>query len=111
MAALTVQTINLGGLDLSAVDTAAAGGGDTFTNNGRTLFYADNQSGGPITITFDDTGSVSPSEATSFDPDVELSVPAGEDRIAGPFPTSRFGTDVSVTYSGVTSLTVAAVKF
>jgi hypothetical protein len=110
MALLTIQQLNLTGLDLSAVDVAATSGGDTFNNNGKTFFYADNQSGGNITITFDDTGSTNPGSATTFDPDVELVITTLTDRIIGPFPTARFGTVVSVTYSAVTTLTVAAIR-
>lgn len=110
MALLTSVQAALSGVDLQAGDTAAAGGGDTFVNNGRTYFYAENGSGATIVITFDDTGSVDPGEATSFDPDVEASITTLKTMIYGPFPVKRFGTTVAVTYDGVTSLTVAAIQ-
>lgn len=109
MAALTVQQITVAGVQQSLA--AAAGGGDTFVNDGnRTFFIADNASGGAITLTFDDTGSVAPQGATAFNADVDVSVGAGTRYIIGPFPKSRFGDTVAVTYSGVTSLTVGAMR-
>ena len=109
MAALTSQTVSVTGLE--ATYAACAGGGDTFTNNGRTFVHIDNASGGDLTVTFDDTGSVSPAGATAFTPDVAVVVTAGESRFIGPFPTARFGTSVAVTYSGVTTLTIAVLQF
>lgn len=110
MAALTVQQVSVSGL-VNPSFVAAAGGGDTFVNNGTSTFFeASNASGGSITITFDDSGSVSPTGATQFNPDVAVAVPAGQRAIIGPFPTARFGPTVAVTYSGVTSLTVAALR-
>lgn len=109
MATLSVQNINITGLNPSFA--AAAGGGDDFPNDGsKTFFVCKNGGGGPITATFDDTGSVSPTGASAFDADVAVTVPAGEERWCGPFSTVRFTGSVAVTYSGVSSVTVAAVK-
>lgn len=108
MAAITVERVVIAGLEPTFV--AAAGGGDTFVNEGKRTFYAiDNASGGAITVTFDGQG-VGPASAVAFDDDVDVSVGAGEVRWVGPFPISRFTSTVAVTYSGVTSLTVAAVQ-
>ena len=63
----------------------------------------------PMTVTIDDTGSVEPSGSTTFDPDVEVTVGATDEEWIGPFPKNRFGASVAVTYSAVTSLTVAAI--
>ena len=109
MATLSVENIVVTGLN--ATDNAAAGGGDDFANDGeKTFVNIKNGSGGAITVTFDDTGSVEPEGSTQFDPDVEVSVPASGERLCGPFPLSRFGKSVGMTYSGVTSLTVAVLK-
>ena len=108
MATLSVQETSLAGV--TPTYGAAAGGGDDFANDGRTVFHVKNGSGGALTATFLDTGSTSPEEATAFDGDVVVSVGASSEEMVGPFPTSRFSTTVSVTYSGVTSMTVAAVR-
>ena len=92
---------------------AAAGGGDSFSNNGHCLFVVNNASGGAITVTFDDPNSPSPASASQFNPDVAVSVPAGARRTIGPFPPFRFNDAngrVNVTYSGVTSLTVEVLR-
>lgn len=102
MAQLTVQKTNLTGLDPTFV--AAAAGGDTFENDGQTLFHAKNGSAAAITVTVD---SIRPCNY-GFDHNAVVSVPAGGERIIGPFDRNRFGTTVTVTYSAVTSLTVAA---
>jgi hypothetical protein len=110
MALLTAVQCDLGGVDLQAVDAAAAGGGDTFNNDGNTYFYADNADASGTDITFDDTGSKDPGYADSFDPDVTVTVAAGDTMLIGPFPIARFGDSVAVSYTSVTSLTVAAIR-
>jgi len=112
MAALTVAAIDLTGVVLADVDAAAAGGGDTFANNGNTLFYIDNQNGSGMSVTFDDTGTPTPSGTLdAFDHDVTVAIGANEAQLLGPFDTQRFGTTVSVTYTAVTSLFVAPLRF
>jgi len=111
MATLTVQDAAVGGLNASY--TAAAGGGDDFANNGLVLLHVVNGGGGSINVVVDDPNSPNPGSATQFNPDVTVAVPAGEDRFIGPFPTFRFNDAngrVNVTYSGVTSVTVAAIR-
>lgn len=111
MAALTTRVVTRTGNGVLLGAAAASGGGDTFTNDGNTFLYVKNGSGGSITVTVAipytvDNVAVSTGKA--------LVVAAGEERLFGPFPTGIY-TDpntgnVSLTYSGVTSLTVAAVK-
>jgi hypothetical protein len=108
MAALTVEQIDLNGLEPTLV--AAAGGGDTFVNDGRTLLVINNGDASSKTATFNDTGSVAPTQAKAFDPDVDAVVSATTIAYCGPFPIARFGTNVSVTYSAVTSVTVGALR-
>lgn len=108
MATLTVTTTQVTGTEVTAV--AAGAGGDDFPNDGATVLKVINGGGGAITVTIDDTGTEAPLGATSFDPDVEVSVPAGATRYIGPFPTARFGSSVGVTYSGVSSVTVVPIK-
>lgn len=107
MATLTVQTISHTGLEVAPV--AAAGGGDDFANDGRTMLYVVNGDASPHTVTIDSKVTCN----FGSDHDVAVTVPAGESRWIGPFAPSRFnGADglVDVSYDGVTSVTVAAVK-
>ena len=102
MAALPINVLVNTGLVPSAIDQAAAAGGDTFKNNGQTIFYINNASAGPLNVTF---GAVT---------DVAQDIGAGEERIMGPFKPEDFNDAnglVNVTYTdGVTTLTVAAIQ-
>lgn len=102
MAVLTVKQISLTGLN--PAPAAAAAGGDSFANNGKTYLYVNNGGGGQITATIDAVSNCN----FGFDHDAAVAVPAGETRLIGPFPTNRFGPTCGVTYSGVTSVTVEA---
>lgn len=115
MADLTVQNGGLSGLVLDTVDTAAAAGGDTFTNTGNTLFYVNNGGGTSVTVTFT-AQSTNVSKAGYGNvsiADTTVSVAAGATTLIGTFPTARFNNSsgkVAVSYSGVTSVTVAAIE-
>lgn len=107
MAELSVQEISITGLEHTLA--AAAGGGDTFKNDGKTFFYVRNGSVGDITLTFTTPGKVG--GVAIADPTVVVT--AAEERMIGPFEPSIFNTSaglVAVGYSGVTSLTVAAIR-
>lgn len=107
MATLTVQTPSLTGLDPTL--TAASGGGDEFVNDGATVLHVKNGGGGSINVTVDSQTPCS----QGFDHDVVVAVPAGAERLIGPFPQARFNDangKAQVAYSGVTSVTVAARK-
>lgn len=111
MANLVVQDGTVAGITPNM--QAAAGGGDTFDNNGNVLVEINNGGGAPITVTFDDPGSVSPPSAQQFNPDVQVTVPNGARRIIGPFPPYRFNNAqgrVAIAYSGVTSVTVGLYR-
>lgn len=111
MAVLTPVDVTLAGVADNLV--AAAGGGDSFPNNGHVVFVVNNGSAGAITVTFDDPNTPNPGSASQFNPDVAVSVPAGARRTIGPFPPFRFNDAngrVNVTYSGVTSLTVMPLR-
>ena len=111
MATLSIQSITPAGLNPSYV--AANGGGDKVKPGDRTFFHIKNDGGASVTVTLDDAGSVSPVGATSFDPDVEVVVEPGGSRFIGPLVENRFrGSDglAAFTYSGVTSVTVAALR-
>lgn len=108
MAQLALQTPVQTGLAPSLV--AAAAGGDAAQAGDTTFLIVKNASGGAITVTIN--SQVLCNQGT--DHDLVVSVPAttGE-RWIGPLPPSRFA-DASgnavITYSGVTSLTVAVVR-
>jgi len=104
MAALTVTSVNTAGATVSAA--AAAGGGDTFANTGKELFYVVNGGGSPITVTFA-TGTYFAGEPITAR---AVTVNNGVTKIVGPFRPDIFGTTVAVTYSGVTTVTVAVFK-
>ena len=107
MAALTRETITRSGIDPTFV--SAAGGGDTFANDGLVFFVVKNGSGGEITITFVTTSTVLGFSVT----DMAVAVANGAEGWIGPFPQTNFNDSdglVSVTYSGVGSVTVSAVR-
>lgn len=108
MATLTVQNIALT-TSLSPTFDAADVAGDEFTNNGRTFIYIKNGGASPITATVDSLVNCN----QGFDHDIAITVPAGGEVLQGPFNPSRFNDGstgrVSVTYSDITSVTVAAI--
>lgn len=107
MATLAVQAVLQSGI--VPTFTAASSGGDVFPNDGRTYLHIKNGGTGAVTVTVD---SFTPC-SYGFDHDILISIPAGSERIIGTFPPSRFNNDssmVSVSYSGVTSVTVAAFR-
>lgn len=107
MAELTVQNTLITGIQKATL-VAAAASGDTFDNDGKTWIEVNNGGAGAITVTA--LGQKSLPISTSADK--AMSVPAGEIWLMGPFPVGIYNTDganeVSITYSGVTSVTVGA---
>lgn len=107
MAVLAVQRIVTAGLNPTFA--AAAGGGDEFPNTGREFLEVINGGGGAITVTVTTTGTVDGEPIA----DRAVSVPAGERRRIGPFPTGTFNAadgNVDVAYSGVTTVTVGVFR-
>jgi hypothetical protein len=107
MATIAVTQITTAGV-APPTFVAAAGGGDQFANNGKTLFEVKNASGSPITVTF--VRQKTCDQGTLHTTTVSVPATTG-DRICGPFDASLFNDAngfVQVTYSAVTSLTVAA---
>lgn len=108
MAVLAVQDTSLTGVTPAAATLAA--GGDSFPNNGNVVLEIVNGAGGALTVKADDQGSSNPGNALQFDPDVQISVPAGQRRVWGPFPAFRFNDvngRVNLTYpGGITSLSI-----
>jgi hypothetical protein len=108
MATLAVDNTSVLGVEPTLVTATDP---DDFPNEGKqTILVVDNAGGGPITVTFDDTGSVAPPGSVAFDADVDVVVGAGERWYIGPFALSRFGKSVVVNYSGVSSVTVGVIR-
>lgn len=107
MATLSVQRVDMTGLDPAFA--AASAGGDEFVNSGRAVLYVKNGDATDKTVTVD---SQTPCNQ-GFDHDVQVTVPAGGERIIGPFPKNRFDDasgKVQITYSDVTAVTVAVLE-
>lgn len=107
MATIAIQTIDLDG---EAADYVAAVGPDTFSNDGRTFLHCKNTNAATRTVTVNSVKACD----QGFDHDVAVVIPATTgDVLFGPFPTARFNDGsnlVTVTYSAVTNLTIAAFK-
>jgi hypothetical protein len=105
MANIAPQAVSKAGLNASY--TACAGGGDTITDNdGRVFLHVKNGHTSPQSVTID-----SPEQCSHGGThDVQVSVPNAEERMIGPFDPKRFGASLALTYSGVTALTIAAIK-
>ena len=112
MATLTTQNINRAGV--GPTYGAAAGGGDAMECGSGMFLHVKNGSGAPITVTLNVPA------ARTYEPNVAITSPAisvpattGE-RMIGPIDAATFADPTtglcSITYRGVTSLTVAAVK-
>lgn len=118
-ATLTVQSMSLDGLQYTSAAVAAASGGDSFSNDGRTFYLITNASAGTRTATFDAVASLTkPGFGTVTITDTAVTVPGsgtnGGRVMIGPFPPDRFNNSVghvSVTYSDSgANLTVVPVK-
>jgi hypothetical protein len=117
LAQLTLNPHALAGLTPTFV--AATAGGDAFSDAGdeRTYFRVKNGGASTITVTI---APVSPTsikvagatpQAVSL-PSYSVSVAAAADTTIGPFPSAYrdANSNVNVTYSAVTSVTVAAIR-
>lgn len=104
MALLTTQPIQITGTAPSYA--AAAAGGDKVPPGNRTFVHIKNGSAAAITATVVVPGQMFGQEL----PDVAVSVPAGGDRMIGPLvPQLAVNGNVDITYSAVTSVTIAAL--
>jgi hypothetical protein len=85
---------------------AAAGGGDSFSNSGNEELAIRNASGAPITATLTAVGRCS----HGFLHDLAIAVAANSEVRVADIDVRRFGSTVNITYSGVTSVTVAVFR-
>lgn len=110
MATLTVYTAPGAGAGVAVTAASAAGGGDVFPNNGKTLVEITNGGGSSITPTFAATGVLPSGAAISS---VATAVAAGATRVFGPFPPNEFNNSsgqVAITYSSATSVTLRVIS-
>jgi hypothetical protein len=108
MPTLSVQIAVLTGLNPSY--GAADAGGDEFANSGREVIHVKNGHTSEQTVTVDSKAVCS----QGYDHNAVVAIPAGEERIIGPFPKVRFDDPstgkVAISYSGVISLTIAVIR-
>lgn len=108
MATLSTQVVALSGLNPTYA--AAAGGGDKCEVGDRNWLHVKNGGGAPVTVTLDAIASV----RGQLVGDLTVSVPAAGERLIGPVSPDLFQGQsdglCAITYSGVTSVTVASLR-
>ena len=108
MATFTVQESSLGGQALTF--NAVNGGGDDFTNDGRTYIIAKNDNGSTAR-TFDIVTTQTITGQTLAVDDLSISVAASTQELIGPFSNTVFSGTVSISnYSSTSDLTIAVFK-
>lgn len=114
MATLSVQNLVISG-ELLPSYGAAAGGGDEMPNDGDTFLHVKNGGGAGITVTV--AAQVTARDAEGYGPftraNLAVSIAAGADKLIGPLPPKTFNNTngrAAITYSGVTTVTVAALR-
>jgi hypothetical protein len=110
MAILTATTLARSGVDTVPVTAADVLGDEVANPAGDAYFIVKNGGGSGITVTLQ-IRATGPDNATVTNPTV--TVPAAGTRIIGPFPASIYNDGngrSKITYSGVTSVTVLAVR-
>lgn len=111
MATLTTQVISRAGIAEALV--AAAGGGDAMECGAGCMLKVLNGGGAPITVTLAVPAGVSGFPDTAY-PNTTVSVPAGAHRWIGPISPQQYRDPTTglctITYSGVTTVTVGAFK-
>lgn len=109
MATLSTQTITRAGLNPAYA--TCAGGGDKFKPGDRVFAHIKNGHSSSQTATFVTPGAVD-GQAIA---DLAVAVPNAGERIIGPLTASLFRNPddsglAAITYSGVTSLTIAIIQ-
>src|SRR5690348_7676360 len=107
MAALNTQFVSRAVPLTTRTFASCAAGGDTFATGDEVYLEVKNAGGSSQTVTVATPGNVEGIGESGF----AFQVPATTgDVIVGPFPTRLFGVNASVTYSAVTSLTIAVLS-
>lgn len=107
MATVSSQAPNLTGLN--ATYSAASGGGDKFTPTKRTMLHIKNGGGVSVTATI----TTPKTYAGLAVGDAAVTVPAGEERLAGPFDPELFQASdglASIAWSATASVTFAVLR-
>lgn len=107
MGNLIINRITQNGVNPTFVPASV--GGDTFVNDGKTFLHVKNGGAAAITVTMNSQKLCN----YGFDHDHPISVPAGSELMIGPFDRLRFNNNtnsISITYSAVTTVTVAAIS-
>ncbi len=108
MATLTAQQIDSAGI--APTYAGAAAGGDEFAHAADVFLHVKNSDTSAHTASVVSQFDASPGIAAA---DLDIAVPAGEERIAGPFNGRVFANadgNVELTYDAVTGVTVAVLK-
>jgi hypothetical protein len=106
VADLTIQRLSQTGV--TPTFSSAASLGDTFTNDGNTWLHVKNGGASSVTVTIDSKAPCN----QGFDHDLAVTIAAGGEKVIGRFEQSRFNDTtgkVSVAYTAVTTVTVAAI--
>lgn len=106
MALLTIQRPTLAGTAITYA--AAAEAGDEFPNDGRVRLSVRNANESAVTVTVASPGTCNQGGTHA----VEVTVPAGGERLIGPFARDRFNAqdgNVDVGYSAHEDVTVAVI--
>lgn len=108
MAALATQVVTRDGTGLNPTYAAAAGGGDTVKPGDRVFLHVKNGHSSPQTVTVATPGNV----AGLAIADLAIAVPNAGERMIGPIDGNFRAANglAAITYSGVTSLTIAAIR-
>jgi hypothetical protein len=108
VAELTVQAVIRTGTGLNPTYAAATGGGDTVKTGQTTFLHVKNGHTSPQTVTVATTGTLDGFAVA----DLAIAVPNAEERMIGPINDAFRGSNglAAITYSGVTALTIAAVR-
>jgi hypothetical protein len=107
MAVLDKQNINSNGV--APTFSVASSTGDEFKNDENTFLHVKNGGAASITVTINSQQLCNHGSTHNL----SISIPAGGERMIGPFNRTRFNNDtgnVEVGYSDVTSVTVAAIS-
>ena len=114
MADLTIQNVVEAGL--AATYANASSGGDAVLNtNGDVVLHVKNDdvASKTVTVTAQRTSQNVPDFGDMSKSNIQVSIPASEDRFIGPFPKGAYNdgaAKVQITYSAVTSVTIAALR-
>jgi hypothetical protein len=107
MAVLVAQSVVRAGV--KPVYVAAAEAGDSFANTGDEFIHIKNGAGDPYVVTIATPATVDGLAVA----DRTVSIPAGEERMIGPFPSNTYNDStgkVQLTYDGIVSVTIAIIK-